>query len=365
MGDSGPGSRVAAMSVVRSAVLAAEGPASEGGITGMVIGLMERLGGPGAGLAVAIENLFPPIPSEVILPLAGFTASQGDMSLASAIIWTTIGSVVGAVALYYIGAALGRDRVIAIAAKLPLVNVADIDRTEAWFLKHGTKAVFFGRFIPVFRSLISIPAGLERMKMTTFLLCTAAGSLIWNTIFIMLGYVLGEQWSEIEGYVGTYQYIVIGICAVAAAVWIGLRIRRRLQADKVERAEYADGDPATRTSDSSSSSAAGSGFGSFFGDDDRDGDRGAERGFGDDSGRGQGDDRGAGRTYGHGGGDNRAGQTYGRGAGDDSHAGPAYGSGDGDLNRNPWESAPRPEPDTGQGRPAGTVYGTPRRPADD
>ncbi|WP_305783370.1 DedA family protein [Symbioplanes lichenis] len=196
-------------------------------VTDLVTDLVERLGGPGAGLAVALENLFPPIPSEVILPLAGFTASQGSLSLGSAIFWTTLGSVVGAVALYYVGVALGRDRIRAVAAKLPLVKVSDIDRTEAWFVKHGVKAVFFGRFIPVFRSLISIPAGLERMRMSTFLLCTAAGSLIWNTVFILLGYGLGENWSRIEGWVGTYQYVVIAFCVIAAAWFVVSRVRRR------------------------------------------------------------------------------------------------------------------------------------------
>src|SRR5688500_1712669 len=106
-------------------------------LTDFATSLMERLGGPGAGLAGALENLFPPIPSEVILPLAGFAASQGRMSLPAAIGWTTLGSVLGALTLYYIGVALGRDRVRAIAARLPLVKTRDIDRTEAWFARHG------------------------------------------------------------------------------------------------------------------------------------------------------------------------------------------------------------------------------------
>jgi membrane protein DedA with SNARE-associated domain len=136
----------------------------DGGLVEFVTDLVERLGGPGAGAAVALENLFPPIPSEVILPLAGFAASQGKMNLFAAIAWTTLGSGAGAVALFYVGVMLGRDRVRAIAARLPLMKLADIDRTEAWFARHGAKAVFFGRMIPIFRSLISIPAGIERMR---------------------------------------------------------------------------------------------------------------------------------------------------------------------------------------------------------
>ncbi|WP_320066207.1 DedA family protein [Micromonospora sp. RTGN7] len=206
-------------------VAAGPEPGSDGPI-GFVTGLVERLGGPGAGLAVALENLFPPIPSEVILPLAGFVASQGRMSLAGAIGWTTLGSVVGALALYAIGAMLGRDRTRAIVARLPLVKLADVDRTEAWFLRHGVKAVFFGRMIPVFRSLISIPAGVERMPVPTFLLYTTLGSLIWNTIFVLAGYLLGENWHVVEGYVGTFQNVVIVVCAVAVGWFVVTRVRR-------------------------------------------------------------------------------------------------------------------------------------------
>ena len=207
-----------------SAARAAE-PSGDG-VTGWVTGLMERLGGPGAGLAVALENLFPPIPSEVILPLAGFTASQGRMSLVGAIVWTTIGSIVGALALYYIGAALGRDRMRALAERLPLIKLEDVDRTEAWFLRHGVKAVFFGRMIPIFRSLISIPAGVERMPVPVFLLYTALGSLIWNTTFVLAGYLLGEQWHVVEAYAGTFQKVVI-VAVVAGACWFVVsRVRR-------------------------------------------------------------------------------------------------------------------------------------------
>lgn len=200
-------------------------PAGEGPV-GWVTGLVERLGGPGAGLAVALENLFPPIPSEVILPLAGFTASQGRMSLAGAIAWTTLGSVLGALALYYVGAALGRDRMRALAARLPLVKVEDVDRTEAWFLRHGVKAVFFGRMIPIFRSLISIPAGVERMPVPVFLLYTSLGSLIWNSAFVLAGYLLGEKWHVVEAYVGTLQNVVIVVCVGAVGWFVVNRVRR-------------------------------------------------------------------------------------------------------------------------------------------
>src|ERR671911_651971 len=162
--------------------------ADPGGISGWAIRIMETLGAPGAGLAVALENLFPPIPSEVILPLAGFTASQGDMSLAAA-----------------------------------------IDRTEAWFQRHGRKTVFFGRMIPLFRSFVSIPAGIERMPMATFLLFTTLGSLIWNSVFVVAGYVLGENRQVIEDYAGTYKNAVLaaGFLGVAAFVVVRVLAARR------------------------------------------------------------------------------------------------------------------------------------------
>ncbi|WP_240759268.1 DedA family protein [Phytoactinopolyspora endophytica] len=208
-------------------LLASDSSPPSDGIVGFAVDLMERLGGVGAGLAVALENLFPPIPSEVILPLAGFTASQGDMNLFSAIIWTTIGSVVGALALYAVGALLGRDRVRAIGARLPLVKVSDLDRTEEWFAKHGVKAVFFGRMIPIFRSLISVPAGVERMRLPIFLLYTTLGSLIWNTVFVMAGYLLGESWHTVEDYTGVFQRIVIAGCAVGVGYFVVSRLIRR------------------------------------------------------------------------------------------------------------------------------------------
>lgn len=128
------------------------------GIAGWATSLVETMGGPGAGLAIALENLFPPLPSEIILPLTGFAAGQGVISLFSALFWTTLGSVVGAVALYQIGALFGRERMYALWERIPLVKVSDLKKTEQWFVKHGMKAIFFGRMIPIFRSLISVPA---------------------------------------------------------------------------------------------------------------------------------------------------------------------------------------------------------------
>jgi membrane protein DedA with SNARE-associated domain len=204
--------------------LAATGAESSGGITGWATDLMERMGAPGAGLAIALENLFPPLPSEVILPLAGFTAAQGDMNLLAALVWTTVGSVVGALVLYGLGALIGRDRIRALVDRMPLVKLRDLDRTEAWFARHGNKAVFFGRMIPIFRSLISVPAGVERMRLTTFLALTTLGSFLWNAAFILAGYQLGDNWRTVEKYVGVYSKGVLAVAVVVALVFVVVRI---------------------------------------------------------------------------------------------------------------------------------------------
>lgn len=166
----------------------------------------------------------------MILPLTGFAAGQGVLTLASALFWTTLGSVVGAMALYWIGMLVGRDRMHAIWAKLPLVKVSDLERTERWFLRHGTKAVFFGRMVPIFRSLISVPAGVERMPLPVFVLLTTLGSLIWNSVLVMAGYWLGDQWEVVETYVGVLSKAVVVLVAVALAAYVAVRLRGRNQA---------------------------------------------------------------------------------------------------------------------------------------
>ncbi|MFJ6809892.1 DedA family protein [Streptomyces anulatus] len=202
-------------------------PEPQGGIAGWAAGLVEAFGGPGAGAAIALENVFPPLPSEVILPLTGFAASQGVLSIASALFWTTLGSVVGAVILYGIGAVFGRERMHAWWAKLPLVKASDLVRTEEWFARHGTKAILLGRMVPVFRSLISVPAGVERMPLPVFVTLTTAGSLVWNTVLVMAGYWLGDQWDVVGAYVGVVSKIVLALAAVALVGYVVMRIRGR------------------------------------------------------------------------------------------------------------------------------------------
>lgn len=191
---------------------------------------MDLLGSPGAGLANALDSIIPVLPSEVILPLAGFAASRGSINLYAALIWTTIGSIAGSVVMYYIGAAFGRERVMGWAAKIPLVKPEEVEKTERFFRTHGAKAVFFGRMIPVIRSLISIPAGLERMSLPKFILYTAAGSAIWNTIFVLAGYGLGANWTKVEEYGGIFSKTVIGLFILAIAYFIASRLVRRRRA---------------------------------------------------------------------------------------------------------------------------------------
>lgn len=213
------------------------------GIAGWAVDMMEALGGFGAALLIAIENLFPPIPSEIILPLAGFTASRGDsFGLLEVILWCTGGSVFGAYALYGVGAALGRERTRAIMNWLPLVKAEDVEKTEAWFEKNGRWTVLVGRFIPIFRSLISIPAGITRMPLLVFGLLTTLGSAVWNTVLILAGYYLGENWHLVEDYMSWFQYVVIAI-VLALLVWFVVSHVRKGRSGNAAETRPDDGTP--------------------------------------------------------------------------------------------------------------------------
>ncbi|MGE2714579.1 DedA family protein [Mycolicibacterium litorale] len=209
-------------------VMAVASEAQEiGGVAGWAVEMMESLGGFGAGVAIAAENLFPPIPSEVVLPLAGFAAARGDMTVVEAITWTTAGSVVGAVLLYLVGVAFGRDRLYRLAERIPLFSADDLAKSEDWFHRHGTKAVLFGRMVPVVRSLVSVPAGLQRMPIGRFVALTAVGSAVWNTLLILAGYHLGVRWEIVSDWLSRYQLVAFSAVGVAVAVWLFRRIRAR------------------------------------------------------------------------------------------------------------------------------------------
>ena len=191
-----------------------------------IVGLMDTLGAPGVGIAILLENLFPPIPSEVVLPLGGFTVAQGSLSFAAVFIWATIGSVVGAYFLYGVGAWLGAERLRAIADWMWLVKASDVDKSLEWFDRHGRPSILFGRLIPGIRSLISIPAGLDRMNLLTFGLWTTLGSAVWNFILIYLGFTLGDNWEAVTTYIDQYSKVVYVLLILVMLGFLVYFIRR-------------------------------------------------------------------------------------------------------------------------------------------
>lgn len=195
-----------------------------GALTGWLVSLMDAIGGIGVALAIALESIFPPIPSEVILPLAGFTAARGSMSLPEAIAWSSAGSVLGAWALYGIARLIGLERIHRAADAIPGVSRADIDKADGWFTRYGTWSVLLGRVIPVVRSLISIPAGFNRMNFLHFTGWTLLGSAAWNTVLVTAGFLLGDQWCSILGVLGAMEDVVIvlliAIIAFLLARWV-------------------------------------------------------------------------------------------------------------------------------------------------
>lgn len=195
-------------------------------IVDWVVSLMGVLGAPGVGLAILLENLFPPIPSEVVLPLAGFTAAQGKMNVYLAFVFATIGSVVGAYILYGVGAAVGAERLRKIADWMWLTTREDVNKSLHWFDKYGTWSILVGRLIPGIRSLISIPAGIDRMNLFQFGLYTTIGSAVWNAILVALGYWLGDRYTVVADVIDQYSNVVYAIVAVLL-VWLFVHLIRR------------------------------------------------------------------------------------------------------------------------------------------
>ncbi|WP_311356369.1 DedA family protein [Corynebacterium riegelii] len=198
-----------------------------------IVGLMETLGAPGVGIAILLENLFPPIPSEVVLPLAGFTVAQGSLNLVNVFIWSVLGSVIGAYILYGVGAWLGLERLRKIADWMWLVRVSDVDKSMEFFHKHGKPSIFFGRLIPGIRSLISIPAGLDRMNLVMFGLWTTLGSGIWNAILIFLGLKLGENWEQATAWADTYSKVIYVVLILIILGFLAYFIRRAVKERQV------------------------------------------------------------------------------------------------------------------------------------
>ena len=201
-----------------------------GGLTGWVASVIESLGEVGVGLLVALENLIPPSPSEIVLSLAGFLAGQGRVNLVLVLIAATAGSVLGALALYWLGYTLGEERLRRWLDRIPLVDANDLNKADRWFERHERSAVLVGRCAPVVRSLVSIPAGANRMPLGQFLLFTAIGSGVWNSLFIGAGYLLGERWQDVQQYSHWFDYAIWTFFAVVIAGWVVKKVRKRRRA---------------------------------------------------------------------------------------------------------------------------------------
>lgn len=225
-----------------------------GDLTDWVVGVIDAIGYPGVLLLTAVENIFPPIPSEVVLPAAGFSAANGSANLWGMVLAATIGSVLGAWALYLVAASLGWTRIHLLAARHGRwlgVKTKDLDRAEAWFADRSTAAVLICRCVPLLRSLVSVPAGLHRMAPVPFTIYTAIGSAVWNTALIVAGYELGASWEQVGEVIGTFQYVVVAGFAAAAGWWIWTRFlspthrarraaEERAEAEELEELEELD-----------------------------------------------------------------------------------------------------------------------------
>lgn len=198
---------------------------------------MEQFGYFGVAFLIMIENLFPPIPSEVILTFGGFMTTTTDLNIPLMIVAATVGAVVGAAILYGLGTLLDVERLDKIVDKygnILRITHADIHKADSWFDRYGFWTVFFCRFVPLIRSLISLPAGMANMNFGLFLLFTTVGTVIWNTVLIYLGAAVGSQWETIVHYMDIYSniaYVIIGLVGIAVIIWY---IRKRKQPVKAD-----------------------------------------------------------------------------------------------------------------------------------
>ena len=195
------------------------------GLTGFAADVLTQLGDIGVGVLVFLEVLVPPIPSEVILPFAGYLSQSGDLTLGWLIVWSTLASWIGALLLYWLGAAIGIERAVRLLAATKLVSRGDLDRGVAWFQRSGGWTVLVGRMVPGVRSLISIPAGATRMNLARFSVYTIVGSGLWNTLLIGVGALLGTQHEQLEHLLGYLDSAVYSALAIAVGVLVLRRIR--------------------------------------------------------------------------------------------------------------------------------------------
>lgn len=198
------------------------------GLTGLARDAVTVAGYPGICLVMVAEVVFPPIPSEIVLPLAGYEVSQGGLAFVPTVLVSTLGSLLGALALFALGRYGGRPAVLRWGRVLR-VGAPELDRSERWFERFGDGVVFGGRMVPLARSIVSIPAGMMRMPLVRFSLLTALGSLLWNVVLIGAGYQLGARWEEVTRLVSRYSAVasvVVGVALVAALGWLWRRRAR-------------------------------------------------------------------------------------------------------------------------------------------
>ena len=184
----------------------------------IMLSIMEQFGYLGVFLLIAIENIFPPIPSEAVLLFGGFMTTYTNLNVVGMIIFATLGSLVGAIVLYYVGKILNKERLKKlVSGKVGIIlrlKTEDIEKADKWFDEKGNKTVFFCRFIPIVRSLISIPAGMSEMPMPKFLIYTITGSTIWNTVLLVMGSIVGENWENMLSIFDQYSHITLIVLAI-------------------------------------------------------------------------------------------------------------------------------------------------------
>ena len=202
-----------------------------------IINLMNQFGYIGIFLLIAIENIFPPIPSEVILTFGGYMTTYSNLNVPLVILSATLGSLLGAIVLYAIGKILNKERLMKIVSgkvgKILHLKKDDIESADKWFDTKGEKCVFFCRFIPIVRSLISIPAGMSEMNIPKFLIYTTIGSLIWNSVLVVVGSIVGENWENIVNIFDTYSTITLILLIIIFILFVVWFYKKRAKKQQV------------------------------------------------------------------------------------------------------------------------------------
>jgi len=199
-----------------------------GALTDFAIKLVSDLGYQGIVLAMAAENIFPPIPSEAVMPMAGYLTTTGRFNFWLTILAGVLGSLIGAVVLYYIGVWAGNlafrsflDRY----GRFFMTTSKELDAAEKWFEKHGEKSVLLCRMIPIVRSIISIPAGFTKMPLKKFMIFTTIGTAAWTTFLTVVGVVLGENWERIGPVMKRFDFVVVGVFVILGGFYVFRKLR--------------------------------------------------------------------------------------------------------------------------------------------